>query len=210
MYISGLTGGIGSGKSLVSSIFSSLGANCIDCDVLARKAVEPGTQACKEILSRFGASVFSADGSLDRQKMAQIAFNDSQALSDLNEITHPAVGNLMAQELAKIGELETTSQRSQIVILEIPLLTSSTKQKYLLDSVIVVDADEETRFSRLVNSRKMDVLDVRARMAAQISRDDRLALSDYVIDNSSDEEHLKLEVDKCWAWLKSQAFSKSS
>ena len=204
MLIVGLTGGIGSGKSKVASLLADYGIRTIDSDQLARRAVEPGTEASRQILSRFGASVFSRDGSLDRQKMAEVAFADPRALEDLNKITHPAVASLMAQELAEFSQLDAERGKDQIVILEIPLLTKSTKTKYLINLVVVVDSDDEVRLERLVTKRKMNVLDARARMASQISRGERLELADYVIENNTSEQDLQREVEKCYTWLESQ------
>ena len=201
MLIVGLTGGIGSGKSEVARLLVSHGAEVIDADLMARQAVEPGTEAHQAIVKRFGVKVLGAGGVLDRQKMADLAFHDPEALSDLNAITHPAVGALMAARMAEIAASEVPGGQEPVVVLEIPLLTASTRQRYPMEGVIVVDAPDEERLSRLVTSRKMNMLDARARMAAQIGREERLALADFVVDNSGDRAALAAEVERAWKWI---------
>ena len=201
LFIVGLTGGIGSGKSTVCSLLAQKGAEIIDADQLARDAVEPGTQANQSIRERFGIQALSPDGTLDRQKVASIVFHDPSALADLNAITHPAVAKLMATKLGAIAGREAESDDNTIVVLDIPLLTQATRQKYPMQVVIVVDCPDEVRLSRLVTQRKMDVLDARARMASQIGRTDRLKLADFVVENGSSRGELDEEVDRLWKWL---------
>ena len=201
--IIGLTGGIGSGKSSVAERLAERGAIILDADLMARQAVEPGTDAHKAIVERFGIKILAPDGSLDRQKVADIAFSDPTALTDLNAITHPAVGAMMAEAISVIDCAEQQGGDERIVVLDIPLLTASTRQRYPMEGVIVVDCSEELRTERLVTQRKMNVLDARARMAAQIKSDERLKLADIVVDNSGTLEDLDLEVEKVWKWAQS-------
>ncbi len=201
MLVIGLTGGIGSGKSEVARLLAAYGAEVIDADLMARRAVEPGTDAHAAIVNRFGVKVLAADRTLDRQKMADVAFHDPAALADLNAITHPAVGALIASRMGEVAASEGGGGTEKVVVLEIPLLTAATRERYPMEAVVVVDAPDELRLSRLVMSRKMNILDARARMAAQIGREERLGLADFVVDNSGDREALAIEVDRAWEWI---------
>lgn len=201
MLVVGLTGGIGAGKSSACALLAGRGAVVVDADLLAREAVEPGTAAHAAIVERFGASVLAQDGTLDRQKVADVVFHDPEALSDLNAITHPAVGALMAERMAAVHASEEADGAERVVVLDIPLLSRATRERYPMAGVIVVDAPDDARLTRLVSSRSMDVLDARARMAAQSGREERLALADFVIDNSGDRDHLSREVARAWEWI---------
>jgi dephospho-CoA kinase len=195
MLLVGLTGGIGSGKSTVAADLAARGAAVIDADQIAREVVEPGGRAYDALVQRFGRGVFQADGRLDRQKMADIAFNDPDALQALNEITHPAIGAVMAERVVE------AMQSHEIVVVDVPLLTIATKARMNFGAIVVVDAPEDIAVDRLVGQRGFSESDARARIASQISRQERTSLADFVVDNSGDRNALSAQLDSLWAWL---------
>jgi dephospho-CoA kinase len=198
MLVVGLTGGIGSGKSTVAELLRARGATVIDADLLAREVVAPGTPGFRAVVARFGPGVVDPDGGLDRRALAGIVFADPGALADLNAIVHPAV---RARIDDRLRELRTTAEAG-VVVLEIPLLVESGRS-YGAAAVIVVDCPEDVALRRLVVERGMDEGDARRRMAAQLSRADRLAAADIVIDNSGSPAELAAEVDRVWIALTS-------
>ncbi|HEX4217062.1 MAG TPA: dephospho-CoA kinase [Acidimicrobiales bacterium] len=191
----GLTGGIGAGKSAVADLLAERGAVLIDADRIAREVVEPGGPAYQPLVDRFGAAVVGADGGIDRPALAAIVFADPAALADLNAITHPAIGAEMARRK------QAAEGTDRVVVLDIPLLKAAHRETMSLDSVVVVDAPVETALTRLVELRGMSREDAEARMAAQVSREERLAGADLVVDNSGDLDHLRNEVERVWAAL---------
>ena len=189
----GLTGGIGSGKSTVSAQLASLGAVVVDADAVAREVVEPGTPALAAVADRFGAAVLDRDGGLDRPALGRVVFGDPAALRDLEALTHPAIWARTAQIIDDAGP-------DAVVVHDMPLLVEKGMgADYHL--VVVVGAAEEVRVRRLAEQRGMPEADARARIARQISRDERLATADRVIDNSGDRAALEAQVDDLWAWL---------
>jgi dephospho-CoA kinase len=192
----GLTGGIGSGKSTVSSLLAARGAVVVDADAITREQQEPGTPVFQAMVERFGPGIVAEDGTLDRAAVADIVFNDLKALADLNAIVHPAVGGEIAERMAQL------SATDEVVILDVPLLVESNRG-YPTAGLIVVDVDPEVAVERLVAQRGMREADVRARMARQASRNDRRARADVVIDNDGNHEQLEAEVDRAWAWIQS-------
>jgi dephospho-CoA kinase len=193
MILVGLTGGIGSGKSTVSARLASRGAVIIDADAITREVQLPGSDVVKELAERFGPEVLAADGSLERQALANIVFTDPEALKALNAIVHPAVGREMNRRM--IEQRATTN----VVVLDIPLLTENPREG--LQGRIVVDVPVETQVQRLVAHRGFDEADARARISRQASREDRLAKADFVVDNSGAPEDLDAQIDRLWDWL---------
>ena len=193
MILVGLTGGIGAGKSTVSAMLARRGAVIVDADQIARDLQSPGSPVVAAMAERFGAGILHDDGSLDRPAVAQIVFNDEQALADLNGIVHPA----MQDEIEARIRAERDTDR--VVVLDFPLLGENPRPG--LAATIVVDVPHEVAIDRLVADRGMDVDDARARIASQIARDDRLATATHVIDNSGDLEALAAQVDELWAEL---------
>lgn len=201
MYEFGLTGGIGSGKSTVAAGLVERGAALIDADAIVRELQAPGAPVFEAMVDHFGDRIAAADGSLDRQAVADIVFNDEAELKALNDMVHPAVVEEMK---ARRATLEATEQ---IVITDIPLLVraegeQSPREEYKrLLGIIVVDCDPEIAVQRLVEGRGFDEADARARLANQASRQDRLAVADHVIDNSGDLAALDPQLDRCWEWM---------
>lgn len=197
MRVIGLTGGIGSGKSAVSALLAGYGAAVVDADEIAREVVVPGGPAYDPLVARFGREVLAADGTIDRAALAAVAFADPAALHDLNAITHPAIGLVMAERL---GALATRGDAT-VAVAVIPLLGRRHVDALGLEAVVVVDCPPEVAVDRLVRLRGMPEADARARLAAQASRQERLALADYVVDNSGPAEELADRVAALWAWL---------
>jgi dephospho-CoA kinase len=190
MVLVGLTGGIGSGKSTVSALLAERGAVVIDADAIVREVQAPGTPVLSAIVERFGASVLGPDGALDRQALADVVFTDDAALADLNAIVHPAVGAEIARRL------EEAAGTDGVVILDVPLLVESGRDD--MAALLVVDVDPEVAVERVVEQRGMREDDVRARIARQASREDRLARATIVVDNSGSRTDLEARVATAW------------
>ncbi len=191
MFRLGLTGGIGSGKSTVSARLAGHGAVVIDYDQLARDAVELGTPALAAIIERFGAGIIAPDGTLDRPALGSLVFGDDAARADLEAITHPAIWDLAIAR-------EATVPDDGVVVHDHPLLVEVGMAAFC-DLVVVVDVPEDVQVERLVTLRGMTEADARARMAAQASREVRLAEADVVLENSGSLEDLEARVDDLWA-----------
>ena len=196
----GLTGGIGSGKSAVAERLAALGAVVLDGDKAARAIVEPGTPGLARITATFGPDVLRADGSLDRAKLAGIVFSDETARQQLNEITHPLIHqHILAAERAALDARGPET----IVVHDIPLLAEGQRAADF-DAVIVVDVPADLQVSRLAG-RGLPEDQARARMAAQATREQRLALANIVIDNSGTLDDLDRRVSEVWADLQARA-----
>lgn len=194
----GLTGGIGSGKSTVSAMLEELGAVVVDADRIVRALQEPGQPVFEAMVEEFGAGIVAADGTLDRQAVADLVFDDDDALQRLNTIVHPAVGAAIATRLAELGPTD------EVVILDIPLLVESGRDD--MAAVIVVDVDPDVAVDRLVRDRGFSEKDARSRMARQVSRDERLARADVVLDNSGTLDQLRAQVESLWARITAGEF----
>ena len=185
MFVLGLTGGIGSGKSAVAACFKQYGIKVVDADIAARKVVEPGMPALQAIAEHFGEQVLQADGTMDRAALRSIVFNDEQQRHWLEQLLHPAIGKWIAAELA--------SASSAYAILESPLLLE-TEQRKSTQRALVVDVSKELQIERATarddNSREQ----IEAIIAAQLPREERLARADDVIDNSGSLEDLEKAV----------------
>jgi dephospho-CoA kinase len=197
----GLTGGIGSGKSTVSERLAALGAVVLDADKAARAVVEPGTPGLAQIAAAFGPDVIAPDGSLDRPRLAEIVFADESALAKLNAITHPLIrDHIKAAEEAAIQ----AGGPDLVLIHDIALLAEWGRSKEF-DLVIVVDVPTETQVERLTQQRGMPEDQARARIAAQATRDQRLAIADIIIDNSGTRADLDRRITEVWSDLQARA-----
>ncbi len=199
MLVIGLTGGIGSGKSTAAHLLAERGAVVVDADAIAREVIAPDGPAYRPVLERFGPGVVRGDGTIDRAALARIVFADPASLTDLNALVHPAVGDVVEARLAD----EAGGDR--VVILDVPLLVETDRARARCAAVIVVDCPEDVAVRRLVEHRRMVEADVRSRMAAQATREQRLAMADFVIDNSGSRVHLAAEVERCWDWIEGLA-----
>lgn len=175
-----LTGGIASGKSTVARQFVALGATEIDADLLAREVVEPGSAGLASVVQAFGPSVIAADGSLDRQALATIAFSDEQSRKRLESILHPLIQQLASERIKNIDG---------VVVYTIPLLVE-TKSPLKFDHIIAVSAPVETRVQRLIQHRGMTEQAARARIHAQSSDQERESIADTVISSDCSMEEL--------------------
>ncbi|MEH6376819.1 dephospho-CoA kinase [Streptomyces sp. KLMMK] len=193
----GLTGGIGAGKSEVSRLLASYGAVIVDSDRIAREVVEPGTPGLAAVVAEFGEAVLTPEGALDRPRLGAVVFADPDRLAALNAIVHPLVR-------ARSAELEAAAAPDAVVVHDVPLLAENGLAP-LYDLVLVVDAGTETRLDRLVRLRGMTPDEARARMAAQATREDRLAVADMVIDNDGPVEALRSRVEKVWDELRERS-----
>jgi dephospho-CoA kinase len=197
MMLIGLTGGIGAGKSTIAKRFAELGAHVVDADVMARRAVDPGTAALTAIENRFGRDVISADGSLNRPALGAIVFSDDNARTDLESIVHPAVHALTSAEFERIKH----DIPDAVIVYDVPLLVEA-KNRYEFDRVIVAHAPAEKRIQRLVSLRGMSEEEARKRVAAQASDGERLHVADDVVDTGGTLEHTIEQVDAIWASLR--------
>jgi dephospho-CoA kinase len=192
MILVGLTGCIGSGKSTVSAMLADKGARIVDGDKIARELQEPGTPTLARLVAEFG-DILQPDGTLDRARLAGIVFGDADRLAALNAIMRPAIADAVRSRIAEHRDAE-------VVVLDMPLLVEHPRRD--VAAVVVVDVEPEVAIQRLVNHRGMAEADARARLAAQASREDRLAAADFVIDNGSTVEELAERVDAAWQWMR--------
>ncbi len=202
MFLVGLTGGIGSGKSTIARHLAALGAVHIDADQLAREVVEPGTPALADIRSHFGDVVLTPDGELDRQALGSIVFADDGARAALNGIVHPAVRHLTTQRIAQATEQNPDA----VVVYDVPLLVEG-KLPHAFDLIVVAHAPAATRRERLVSLRGMTEAEAESRIAAQASDDERLAIADVVIDTGSTLPETLRQADELWADIAGRAGS---
>ncbi len=173
----GLTGGIASGKTTVADMFADLGIPVIDTDLIARAVVEPGRPALEEIRKRFGERMIGPDGRLDRAAMRRLIFADEEARQDLEAILHPRIGEEVRRRASTAG--------GPYQLIVVPLLVGS-PLKAFLHRVLVVDCDEETQIARLLDRDAETRDQARRILAAQASREERLAIADDVIANDGE------------------------
>jgi dephospho-CoA kinase len=193
----GLTGGIGAGKSEVSLRLAEQGAVVIDADAIAREVVAPDTAGLAEVTEAFGREILRPDGELDRPRLGDIVFADPELREKLNAIIHPRVG-------ARMTELEQAAGPGAIVVHDVPLIAENGLAD-AYDVVVVVDVPPRIQIDRLVRYRGMTREQARARMAAQASREQRLAVAGIVIDNSGSLAELNRQVGDLWAELRRRA-----
>lgn len=187
MFIVGITGGIGSGKTAVSDRFEEKGITVVDADICSRVVVEPGRPALKSISEHFGKEILNTDGTLDRAKLREIIFKDSDAKQWLEALLHPLIGEELINQL--------NSASSDYVILASPLLIES-GQNLLCDKVIVVDVPEILQVERTVNRDNNSIDQVKKIIASQASREQRLEKASDVIVNDQGLDHLDREVER--------------
>lgn len=187
-YRIGLTGGIGSGKSTVAELFREYGAAIIDTDAISHRLTQPGGAAITAIREAFGANSIAASGALDRQHMRQLVFSDPVAKQRLEAILHPLI---RAQVRA---EAEATAPAVPYALLVIPLLFETGSYRELMRRTLAVDCAEETQIARAMRRSGLDEQEVRAIMAQQIARTERLKRADDVITNDSDMDNLRQQV----------------
>lgn len=193
----GLTGGIGAGKSTVADLFSQKGAVVIRSDELARQVIEPQTPGFQQVIDRFGKEFVNSEGYIDRAKLAQIVFQDDAALKDLENIIHPLVR-------IKTNEIIDQHTSETIIVNEIPLLLEK-KMESLFDFLVIVISSEKNRLERL-SQRGLTTEQATARMAKQVSDDERKAAADFLIVNDGNLDQLEADVEKIWQTLQERSF----
>ena len=198
----GLTGGIGSGKSAVSSQLAARGAVVVDADQVAREVVEPGSPGLAAVVAEFGEEILRPDGALDREALGKRVFSDAAALARLNAIVHPLVGE-------RTGELfeQAAARGADVVVHDVPLLVENGLAP-LYDAIVVVAATPATQLDRLVRLRGMSPEDAQARIAAQSRLEDKLAVATYVVRNDGSREELVDQVERLWQTLTALADSR--
>jgi len=185
-----VTGGIGAGKSTVARMLADRGAVVIDADAISRALVEPGAPGLGPLVAEFGPRILREDGALDRGELASLAFSEVEGTRRLNAIMHPLIRTEAERRVAEAQEAGAS-----VVVYDMPLLVE-TGQQDLVDLVLVVDAPEEQQVLRA--SRAFPEADVRRRMAAQATREERLAVADVVIDNAGSTAQTQHQVDDFW------------
>jgi dephospho-CoA kinase len=193
MKLVALTGGIGAGKSAVSKRLADRGAVIVDADAIVHELQAAGMPLLQVLADRFGDGIIRPDGSLDRAGLAAIAFRDDDSLKALNEIVHPAV----RKEIAR--RIDAERGTDHVVVVDTPLLTVTDGHDFA--ALIVVDTPLDVAVQRLVAQRGMTEDDARARIGKQISREERVAKADRVIDNGGDLASLDDQLDELWSWL---------
>ncbi len=184
--IIGLTGGIGSGKSAAADLFSAHGITVVDADIAAREVVEPGTGCLDAITKHFGADILLPNGELNRRALREIIFNDPQAKAWLEALLHPAIRELIIQQLNEAP--------SPYVLLVSPLLLE-TDQHQLTSRIVVIDCDESEQIQRAAARDNSDAERIKAIMATQLTRSQRLAKADDILHNHGSLEDLAQQVD---------------
>lgn len=186
MFTVGLTGGIGSGKSTVADCFARLGVPVIDTDVIARDLTAPGGSALEDILAVFGETVMQADGTLDRTALRRRIFADRAARHQLEAILHPRIRQVVGQTLATLSV--------PYALIVIPLLVEADGYRDVLNRVLVVDCPEDVQIARVKARSGLTHDEIKAILAAQAGRAERLAVADDIIVNTATPEALRTEV----------------
>ena len=193
----GLTGGIASGKSTVSTMLAELGAVIIDADALARDVVERGTPGLDAVVAEFSTALLTPDGDLDRAAMGSLVFGDPEARKRLEAIVHPLV-------LERMVALEKAAPEGALVVHDIPLLAEGGRAD-TFDAVIVVDCPPELQVARMMSDRAWTREDAESRIAAQATREERLAIATHVIDNTGGIDELRDRVVAVFVELRDHA-----
>ncbi len=197
MFVIGLTGGIGTGKSEVSRVLAELGAAVVDADKVAHEVYEPGTAGWREVVDTFGEDVLDTIGRIDRKKLAGLVFNDNTSLGKLNAIVHPKVRQLLEDRLGELNRRGT-----KIVVVEVPLLIEAIRQEArwtrMIDEIWVVAATEDQVVERVQARSDLDEEAIKSRIRSQTAQDERAKYADVVIDNDGSLEGLRHKVSKLW------------
>jgi dephospho-CoA kinase len=199
VYLVGLTGGIGSGKTTFAALLAERGAQIIDADLLGRDALRPGRPAWNSVVDTFGDEILVPNTmDIDRKALAEIVFNDRAKLAALNAIVHPVIVAGIADQLERLRNTDSVVILDAALIVELGLGGS-------LDTTIVVVTDRKEREQRLVRDRGMSIADIGARIAAQATDDDLIAKADVVVRNDGSLERLASEADRVWGLLEERA-----
>jgi dephospho-CoA kinase len=194
----GLTGGIGSGKSVVARMLEDRGAVVFDADVLAHRAIAPGTPGHEAVVQRFGPTILAPGGDVDREALASVVFVDPSARRDLEAIVHPEVRRLFAEAA------EAYRDSDAVVVMAAPLLVE-TGMHTAFDALIVVSTSVQQQIDRLMRDRGMSEAAVRARIEAQLPLEAKAEAADILLDNEGTLAELEAQVDLAWAQLRERA-----
>lgn len=199
MYVIGVTGGIGAGKSMVSRILVDLGAKVVDADKIARDIVKPGEPALMELVNEFGKEILTGQGELDRQKLSQMVFGDNEKIEKLNKITHKYI----VERIINLVEKEKRDKRFDIIVLDVPI---PVKKGFLdiADEIWVVTADKETRIERIIKRSGFTREEAEKRIASLPADEEYLEIADEVIENNSSLEELEKKVAKLYVKVASR------
>ncbi|MCI0845778.1 MAG: dephospho-CoA kinase [Chloroflexi bacterium] len=188
----GLTGSIGTGKSEVARLLESLGAELINADLVGHEAYAPNTEGWRQVVEAFGRDILQPSGEVDRRKLGAIVFSDPEQMAKLNAIMHPRIAEMVGERIEKLRD-----QGKEVVVVEAALLFEA-KWDYLVDEVWSTDAPVETVIQRLRDRNGLEEEEVRKRIDSQMDREERLARSDLVVDNSGDVAALEQTVSSLW------------
>ncbi|MCH8107952.1 MAG: dephospho-CoA kinase [Chloroflexi bacterium] len=192
MLVIGLTGSIGTGKSEVARLLESLGAELINADLVGHEAYAPNTEGWRQVVEAFGRDILQPSGEVDRRKLGTIVFSDPEQMAKLNAIMHPRIAEMVGERIEKLRD-----QGKEVVVVEAALLFEA-KWDYLVDEVWSTDAPVETVIQRLRDRNGLEEEEVRKRIDSQMDREERLARSDLVVDNSGDVAALEQTVSSLW------------
>ena len=207
MLVVGLTGGMGVGKSTVGGLLSNLGAEVIDVDALGRKILEPEGLAVSAVVERFGPSVLGTDGGIDRAALAEIVFGEAEQLAALEEISHPAINQMLDRAVDSLEKPEAIVVYDMAVLVE-SRLGYDTKHPY--EVVVVVEAPMADRLERLQQQRGVEPEDALARIESQASDEERRAVAQFLIANGGDLAALSDATAELWGQLERLLVSKNS
>ena len=192
MLVIGLTGSIGTGKSEVARLLGSLGAELINADLVGHEAYAPNTDGWRQVVEAFGRDILQPSDEIDRRKLGAIVFSDPEQMAKLNAIMHPRIAEMVGERIEKLR-----GQGKEVVVVEAALLFEA-KWDYLVDEVWSTDAPVETVIQRLRDRNGLEEEEVRKRIDSQMDREERLARSHLVVDNSGDVAELEQTVNSLW------------
>ncbi|MFH1783390.1 MAG: dephospho-CoA kinase [bacterium] len=202
MLVVGLTGGIAAGKSTVLEMFKELGSKTVDADVIAHKVLAPKTEVWKKLIDYFGRRVLDKDLNIQRDKIADIVFEDYKELNVLNQITHPPI---IKEIKAKIDEyIKDSKDKEEIVIVDAPLLFESYIAP-LMDQIIVITIPAGTQMQRLIRRSGLDYSKAKIRVQAQMPQNDKTQYANYIINGKDKPAKIKEEVKNIWQELRAQS-----
>ncbi|MCE3200099.1 dephospho-CoA kinase [Paenibacillus sonchi] len=191
--IMGLTGGIASGKSTVSAMFVDKGARLVDADVIAREVMLPGHPVLAAAVQQFGEDILLPDGTLNRARLGEIVFNDSEARQKLNDLTHPAIRREIKNRMYALEQEDP----QRLTLVDIPLLYESELDN-LFEEITVVYVPRELQLARLMERSGLTLQQAEGRLQAQMDIELKRSRANYVIDNSRDPAYAKQQVDVLW------------
>lgn len=204
MYVVGLTGGIGTGKSTVTGIFKSRGAHVVDADLIAREVVRKGERAFREIVDHFGQSVVASDGELNRKELSRVVFSDEKERKYLNAVTHRQIFLWMVRDLLR----EWWKGSPDIIVVDAPLLLEASRFTGLVSDIVVVAASEETQLKRIaLRNPEMTSEAAKSRIASQMPIEEKRRRAQRVIENDGTLPELERKAEDTWGWIVQRAKS---